>query len=159
MSIPRKEIHENLPDNYGIAYQRLVSLKRKLEHQPNVSKQYHDYFNDQLEKGVIEKVDSNDHGKIGWTHYLPHHGVVREDKDTTKLRVVFDASCRGSGPSLNDCLEAGPSLNPELFDVLLRFRLFPIALVADIEKAFFMISVNPEDRDVLRFLWIDSHDS
>ena len=41
--------------------------------------------------------------------------------------------------------------NPEFFDILLRFRLFPIALVSDIEKAFHIISVRPEDRDVLRF--------
>jgi len=39
--------------------------------------------------------------------------------------------------TLIECLNAGLSLNPELFDILLRFRLFRIALVADIEKAFF----------------------
>eukprot|EP00731_Ephydatia_muelleri_P005954 Em0003g202a len=42
-----------------------------------------------------------------------------------------------------------------LFEILLRFRLFPVALVADIEKAFLMVSVVKEDRDALRFLWLD----
>ena len=58
-------------------------------------------------------------------------------------------------PSLNDCLYVGPSLLPLLFDILLRFRLHRIALVADIEKAFLNISISEEDRDFLRFLWVN----
>ena len=86
-------------------------------------------------------------------HYLPHHAVVRQDKQTTKVRVVYDASARTTGPSLNDCLHVGPKLNTKIFDILLRFRVHRIAIIADIEKAFLMISVAPKDRDVLRFVW------
>ena len=60
-----------------------------------------------------------------------------------------------NGPSLNDCLHAGPSLTSEIPDVLMRFRYHPVALVTDIEKAFLMVQVANADRDVLRFLWID----
>lgn len=160
VSLPRKELHEPLPDNLFIAKKRLVSLKKRLKEHPDVLEQYNKYFDEQLESGVIERVNVNDRGKIGWTHYIPHHCVVREDKETTKLRVVFDASCKvGKNPSLNDCLEAGPFIGPELFDILIRFRLYPIGLIADIEKAFLMISVVPEDRDAMRFLWFDDVDS
>ncbi|GFX64169.1 DUF1758 domain-containing protein [Trichonephila clavipes] len=38
-------------------------------------------------------------------------------------------------------------------DILDRFRLYPIALSADIEKAFLMLSVHPKDRDYLRFFY------
>ena len=154
--LPRKDIHDCLPENLGIAKQRLENLRKRLDQKPKIMRKYDEYFNDQLENGIIEKVSDSDCGDVGWTHYLPHHCVIREYKETTKLRVVFYASCsvRGS-PSLNRCLDAGPSLNPELFDILLHFRLFPIALIADIEKAFLMISVRPEDRNVLRFLWVD----
>ena len=86
-------------------------------------------------------------------HYLPHHAVVRQNKQTTKVRVVYDASARTTGPSLNDCLHVGPKLNTKIFDILLRFRIHRIAIIADIEKAFLMISVAKKDRDVLRFLW------
>ena len=157
--LPRKDVHPDLQDNLSVAKQRLFGLKKKFQHNPGLFEQYHQYFEDQLEQGIIEKVDPREQGNRGWTHYLPHHCVIREDRETTKMRIVFDASCRSNGnPSLNQCLETGPSLNPELFDILLRFRLFPIALVSDIEKAFHMISVRPEDRDVLRFVWFDPKD-
>ena len=88
-------------------------------------------------------------------HYLPHHPVVREDKTMTKLRIVYDASAKTCGPSLNDCLYAGPKFGQNIMDILLRFRTHRTALAADIEKAFLMISVVPHDRDVLHFLWVD----
>src|SRR5699024_8055740 len=55
--------------------------------------------------------------------------------------------------SLNDCLESGPNLNPDLTELLIRFRAHPVAVVGDIEKAFLQILLHPEDRDLVRFLW------
>jgi len=79
------------------------------------------------------------------------------DKDTTKLRIVYDASARSgkNTSSLNDCLYAGPPLSPLIYDILLRFRAHKTALIGDIEKAFLNVSVHPKDRDYLRFLWVD----
>ena len=109
---------------------------------------------DQVERGIVEVVDkATFQGES--IYYLLHHPVVREDKATTKLRIVYDASARTSGPSLNDCLYAGPKFNQGIMDILLRFRTYKTALAADIEKAFLMISVAQPDRDVLCFLWID----
>lgn len=56
---------------------------------------------------------------------------------------------------MNDCLDAGPSLNPDLVETLLRFRRWQVGFTADISKAFLQISVREEDRDVHRFLWQD----
>ena len=39
--------------------------------------------------------------------------------------------------------------------MLVKFRYHPVALSADIEKAFLMISVNESDRYMLRFLWFE----
>ena len=99
-------------------------------------------------------VDPSDIGSMGITHYLPHHAVIKEDKQTSKLRIVYDASARSNGPSLNDCLYAGPTFGQNIMDILPRFRIHRVAVIADIEKAFLMVSVSEEDRDALRFLWI-----
>ena len=114
---------------------------------------YDDVIQDQLKDGVIEKVNKEEYSPPGQVHYLPHREVIRYDKDTTKLRVVFDASAKANGPSLNDCLYVGPPLSPLLYDILLRFRVHKIAMTADIEKAFLNIAIAPQHRDFLRFLW------
>ena len=87
---------------------------------------------------------------------MPHHAVIRNDAETTKIRIVFDASSKESrvGTSLNDCLHVGPPLTPLLFDILVRFREYKIPMIADIEKAFLNVEIDPSDRDVLRFLWV-----
>ena len=51
-------------------------------------------------------------------------------------------------------MHVGPSLNPLLFDILVRFRQHKTALVADIKKAFLAIKVDEKDRDSLKFLWV-----
>ena len=85
--------------------------------------------------------------------------MVRREKETTKLRIVFDGSAKGSDGrcSINEHLETGPNFIPSLFDILVKFRCHPVALTADIEKAFLQIQVKQVDRDKLRFLWVDDH--
>lgn len=101
---------------------------------------------------MVPDYDAKVEGKV---HYLLHHAVIRRDKKTTKLRVVYDASARSGGPSLNNCLYTEPKFNQNVFDILLRFRSYQVTLTADIEKAFLMISINQRDRNALRFLWVD----
>ena len=72
---------------------------------------------------------------------------------------MYNASARENGPALNDCLHTGPPLTHDVLDILVRVRVQPIAVVADIEKAFLMIAVKKEDRDVLRFMWVDDVNS
>jgi hypothetical protein len=71
----------------------------------------------------VEPVDPQVVSKAGNVHYLPHREVVRADQDTTKVRVVYDASAKTTGPSLNECLYTGPSLTPLIFDILVSTRL------------------------------------
>ena len=90
---------------------------------------------------------------------MPHHGVVRRDKDKTKPRVVYvyDESVKPKPEdvSINDCLDQGPNYIPTLFDVLVKLRSHHVALTADIEKAFLMVGISKSHRDILRFLWFD----
>ena len=79
---------------------------------------------------------------------MPHHLVIRT---TTKVRVVYDGSAKSSenGLSLNNYLQ---TLIPKLFNVLVRFRSYFIALTADIDKTFLMVRTSKHNRDSLRFL-------
>ena len=88
-------------------------------------------------------------------YYLSHRPVVRHDKETTKIRTVFDASCSVDGPCLNQCLYSGPNLLAKIFDILLRFCLNRIAILADIKQAFLNVGISREHSDHLRFLWHD----
>ncbi len=96
----------------------------------------------------------------GIRHYIPHHVVIKPDRDTTKLRVVYDASAkvRKEDASLNECLYRGPVLLRDLCGMLLRFRLPNVGIVADIEKAFLQVELQPSERDVTRFLWFKNAD-
>ena len=118
-------------------------------------KQYDQVIKEQLEGGVVEEVQQDQVLEPRNVHYLPHRGVVRLNRDTTKVTAVYDASSKVFGLSLNDCLYVGPSLLPLLLDILLRFRVHEVAVTADIEKAFLNIEIDPEQRDFLRFLWVD----
>ena len=142
---------ESLPLNHYLSEKRLESMTRKLKSNPELFKRYDDVIKTQETDGKIERV--YDDPPQGSAHYLPHHGVLDEDRETTKLRVVYDAS---SGvPSLNASLDKGENLIPPLVDVLLRSRLFKIAVFSDIKQAFLSVSVDEEFRDFLRFLWYD----
>ena len=153
VNLPWKEHHPPLHDHRELCSKRLLSLLRRLKQTPQLLTEYDGIIREQLERGIIEVVAEPAHSTSDRIHYLPHHCVIRQDRATSKLRVVYDASARSSGPSLNDCLYTGPKFTRSIFDIILRFRAQPVALIGDIEKAFLMISVQEQDRDSLRFLW------
>ena len=140
----------------GVAGQRLDSLNRKLNRNPDLKEGYSRALQEMEGNGVIQEISVTEQEGSG-SHpvfYLPHRPVVREASASTKIRPVFDASARDlSGVSLNDCLHVGPSLTPNICDVLCRFRRNKVAVVADISKAFLNIELQEQDADVQRLLW------
>ena len=149
-----KSTSPQLPSNYGLALGRLRTLSRRFTQDRALLDQYNSVLQQQLQAGVIEPVTSTS-PQDRPVHYLPHHPVIKSSSSTTKLRIVYDASAKAKrgDPSLNSCLFRGPVLLPDLAGLLLRFRVSPIILAADIEKAFLQIGINICDRDALRFLW------
>ena len=159
VNLPWKTDGQPLPTHYELSKTRLTYLQQRLQKNKELMKKYDDIIEEQLQAGIVEPVSTENENRVNnpKIHYLPHHAVVREDK-TTKVRIVFNGSAKlDSGDlSINECLERGPNLVPSLFDILVRFRSHAYALVADIEKAFHMISTKEEDRDSLQFLWLKS---
>ena len=106
-----------------------------------------------IEDGHAWPIDEEDH-KADKTRYLPRHGVFREDRATTKCRVVFDSSAkRYDGRSLNSFLLKGPKLQSDLRHVLIRYRCHRIGFMADIKKMFLQIKLKRQDQNSHRLLW------
>ena len=153
-----RDDHSVLQDNYDKVSSQFHSLEKRLDKNPTLKTRYNAALTEMEEMGFVvevkERSDSRD--KV---HYLPHHPHVRETSSTTKIRPVFNASCKGpNGVSLNDCLESGPNLNPNIVDVLLRFRRWKYAVTADVSKAFLQIELADSDQDVHRFLWRENRE-
>ena len=132
---------------------RLKNLVRKLRNQGTIER-YNQVIQDQIEEEIVERVP----GPATACHefYIPHKGVMRESAETTKLRVVYDASARAhsGAPSLNECLNPGPPLQNQLWSVLVRARFHPVAIAEDIKQAFLQVRIREGDRDALRFHWL-----
>ena len=145
--------HPDLPTNYNGSRARLTSLLKRLKTNPALFKEYDDIMREQIKLGFVEKVEKPEEIK---GYYLPHRAVIREEAETTKVRVVYDASAKANAnsPSLNDCLETGPPLQNLLWSILVKTRFQPVILSGDIKKAFLQVRVRESDRDYLRFHWI-----
>ena len=142
-------------DNYRNAYNRLGNLFKQFQKNKDLLVKYNDIIQDELNQGVVEVAPkSHDADSL---YFLPQ-AVVRENKKTTSVRMVYDARMKSAknGLSLNDILEKGPLLTPMMFKVLIRFRCRNIVVNGDIEKAFLQNVINKDDRDYLRFLWVEN---
>lgn len=102
----------------------------------------------------IQQQDLKNENKTTRSHYLPYLAVVTKDRKTTKVRVVCDGSAKASQKerSLNDCLQTGPNLLPQVFNMIANFRKNIVGLTADSEKAFLMVGIQDDQRDFLRSL-------
>ena len=149
-----------LPSNEIGSKARLQKLVGRLERQPELFQQYEEIIKEQEEQGIIDKVLETSCAQRGKEFYLPHRAVVREGVESTKVRIVYDASAKANenSPSLNDCLETGPPLQNHIWDILSRNRMQPWIASGDIKQAFLQIRIRESDQDVLRFHWPKDRD-
>lgn len=150
--LPFKREDESMPNNFCIAKQRVLGLKRRLQKDVHFHEEYTNFLDDVISNGYAEQVPRHQlepcEGKV-W--YIPHHGVYHPRKG--KLRVVFDCAAEFKGVSLNSQLLQGPNLTSSLVGVLMRFRHEPVAIMADIQAMFHQVKVAEEHVNFLRFLW------
>ena len=150
IGIPWRQGEPSFDDNYEMALSRLKTQEKSLlKKGPKISEAYDQVIKDYEKKGYITKVPKTEESQ--W--FLSHFPVIREDKKTTKVRIVFDAAAKYSGKSLNDAILPGAKLQRELVDVPTRFRRAPIALSADISEMFLQVAISSKDRPYHRFLW------
>ena len=152
--LPKKPDAKPIGESRSQAVRRFLSLERSL-HAKNQFNEFGSVMKEYLDMGHAELVPPSDLEKPQHqVFYLPMHAVHKDSSTTTKVRAVFDASAKSSsGVSLNDTLLVGPTVHPPLVDVLLRFRLHRIALIADVSKMYRAVELTESDRDFHRFVW------
>ncbi|UYV74134.1 hypothetical protein LAZ67_11002214 [Cordylochernes scorpioides] len=157
VGLPFKSV-PNLGDSRQNAMKRFLALEKKLHKSSNLLQQYKDFMMEYLSLNHMELIPKKERDKPSdKCYYIPHHCVLRDQSSTTKLRVVFDASCKTSNNySLNDFLHTGPKLQHDIFNILVKFRTNPIAFTEDIEKMYRQIKVNSSDLDFQRIFWRNS---
>ena len=161
MPIPwnEKSVH-SLGHNFKLAKKILDSGISKLKKDKTNVKLtlYDNIFKDQLEKGILHKIDNIDdffksHKKKDLS-FLPHMGVFR-DKESSPLRIVLLSNLASDGLSHNQCIYSGINLNDNLIKHLLEVRFGLYRTILDIEKAFLNMEVPAEDQLKLLVLWYE----
>lgn len=146
---------EPLGESKQSARKRFLQLERRMIRDPSLGREYAAVISDYINQGFLKKVAVDETGdNIQQSFYLPHHPVIKESSTSTKVRPVFDGSAKTSnGISLNQVLLKGPVIQDSLFDLLLRFRMRAVALVADIKQMYLQVKVDPKHTRYQRILW------
>ncbi|XP_011687096.1 PREDICTED: uncharacterized protein LOC105449538 [Wasmannia auropunctata] len=148
--LPFRNTEKRLGESRALAFKRLASLERRLNANSTLKNEYTRSVEEYLSLGHMSRID--DPGDDGY--YMPHHAVIKESSNTTKVRIVFDASARSNtGVSLNEMLLVGPTIQNTLTSHLIRFRAYNYVVTADIEKMYRQIWLHEEDRPYQRILW------
>ncbi|XP_045446878.1 uncharacterized protein LOC123655084 [Melitaea cinxia] len=154
VGIPLKGNESELGQSFERAKACFLALERRLAKQPVLRAMYVDFMKEYLSLGhmALSDIDAPHEN----SYFMPHHGVLRDESTTTKLRVVFNASApTNSGLSLNDLQMVGPTIQSDLFSILLRFRQHRYVMAGDIEKMYRQVLVNENQRHLQQIIWRD----
>ncbi|XP_072403079.1 uncharacterized protein [Diabrotica undecimpunctata] len=153
-NIPLRGSIANIGDSKRQASKRFLNLEKKLHKNDVLKRMYTEFMEEYIQLGHMFKVDDS---QQSFSYYLPHHGVLKDDSLTTKLRMVFDGSFPSfSGLSINDIQISGPTIQDDLFLILLRFRQYAFVVSADITKMYRQVLVDPEQRALQQIFWRSS---
>lgn len=152
VQMPFKEVKlHQLGESRSMALKRFLSMERRLQRQPT-NQQYVQFMTEYSDLGHMTRITEDQAMKQTPRYYMPHHAVLKDNSITTKLRVVSDASCK-TGVSLNDCLMVGPTLQQDLFSILLRFRTFQYVITADITQMYRQVQIDKSQTAFQTIFW------
>ena len=151
---PWKRDLKSLPDNRSLALKWLEGTECHLKSNLNQAKAYEEQMTEMVKMNFCRKLSEDEVKNYkGPVHYIPHHAVIRPEKKSTPVRIVFNPSSVFQGHKLNDYWMKGPDLVENLFGVVLHFREREVALVGDILKMYHCILIPEQDQHVHCFLW------
>lgn len=149
--LPLRHDRPHLGDSRSSAYNRFMSLERKMTSNTQFRLKYKEFMNEYINMGHMSPSQFD----FSSEHYvIPHHGVFKKGSD--KIRVVFDGSCKTtSGVSLNQCLYSGEPLHNDVSHIILNFRTHKYVFTADIKMMFRCTWIHPDDRKYQLIFWRD----
>ena len=116
VKLPFRENESMIGDAYKIALRRFHALEGRLAKCPTIKASYTQFKEEYIQLDHMSEVQDSDRLDRGF--FLPHHAVIKNDSLTTK---------------------------DNLFSIYSRFRSFPYAFTADIEKMYRQINISSED--------------
>ncbi|XP_070531344.1 uncharacterized protein [Cardiocondyla obscurior] len=153
--LPLKADPQLLGNSKEKALSCLKRMSYRFQKDPNYLSLYTNFLDEYKSLGHMLPIDKSEENIIPH-YYLPHHGVLRKESLTTKLRVVFNGSApTTSNLSLNDLLYTGEKLQKNILEILLWIRTHRVLFSSDIVKMFRQIQVHNRDRNLQRIYWRD----
>ena len=141
-------------DNGQHALNIFLSSEKRMKRQKDLWSEFDQTVQEWVAKkyAVLKTPDLKDKG-----YYIPTFMVVREDKLTTKFRLIMNGKFQFQGKCINDYLLSGPNVMNRLAEVLIRFRHHKYVLTCDVSNMFLRVKVPLEDRRYLRFFFRDQN--
>ena len=141
--------------NRAIAMWHKVLGRVKPEELIQVSKAYREF----IDKGFVEPVPASEMTPNHPTYVMTSRPVFRQDRSTTKCRIVINASLpdqKDPSRTLNKMLMPGPNKLPQIMKLVLATTLEQFVAMVDIKKMFLAVQLQKlSDRDMLRFVWAE----
>jgi hypothetical protein len=151
---PWEKDPSSLPDNKNQAVKRLKSTERRLLKYPDQATAYDNQMVEMEEMKFASKLTNEEiENYKGPVHYIPHHAVLRPEKKSIPVRIVFNSSSVYQGNRLNDNWKKRPDLLNNLFGVVLRFREKEVAVSDDISKMYHRVLIQERDQHVHCPVW------
>lgn len=121
VSVPWKDDNVIMPNNQREAKARIEVMRRSFLKKPADFSEYNAVIHKYIEDGHAESVlDTELITRPGKKYYLLHHAVKHLCKQSK--RVVFNASKKYQGLSVNDRIMSCPDKLERLIGLLIRFR-------------------------------------
>ena len=157
VELPFRDDAPLIANNYVNAKKQLESTERRLMKNEESKQQYEKAIDEYVDLGFAKELSMKEAQEVRWSknaYYVPHHAVVRESSVSTKIRIVSNASSPDrNGISLNDTLLPGPPLQPDIGQVLIRFRSHKYVFSGDLQKMFLQTSIAEKHWKYQLYLW------
>ena len=147
---PRK-----LSNNYGQVVKIGESEEKKLAKE-GLTEVANKLFDKIIDVGAIAELTKAETDMWdGPVHYVSIQHVIDPGSATTPLRLVTNSSLADprTGISLNSILAKGPKFLNDMFEILIRFRVYLRGLISDVSKAYYMLLTGELEKHVRRVLW------